>query len=66
VGCHYIACPHHNLITILLSDIKLNTNSPNDPEIFEERMGAYDMLEVIRDLDHKSVVNKLRAACGFY
>jgi len=54
------------LITILLSDIKLNTNSPHDPEIFEERMEAYDLLGVIRNLDHKSVVSKLRAACGFY
>ena len=54
------------LITILLSDIKVNMASENDPdsEALEDRRGAYAMLETIRDLDHKSVVDRLRAACG--
>ena len=52
------------LITILLSDIKLNRGADQDPDVVDERMGAYDMLKIIRDLDHKLVVDRLRAACG--
>jgi len=52
------------LITLLLSDIKLNMDTDQDPDVVEERMGAYAMLEVICDLDHKLVVERLRAACG--
>lgn len=53
------------LITILLSDIKLNLNREHDadPDIVEERMEACAMLENICNLDHKSVVDRLRAAC---
>jgi len=54
------------LITILLSDIKLNMDADADPDVVEERMGAYAMLEIICDLDHKLVVERLRAACGMY
>jgi hypothetical protein len=35
-----------------------------DPDVIEERMGAYDMLEIICDLDHTLVVDRLRAASG--
>ncbi len=52
------------LITILLSDIKLNMEGDADPDVIEERMEAYAKLEIICDLDHKLVVEKLRAACG--
>ena len=52
------------LITILLSDIKLNMGVDQNPDVVEERMGAYAMLEIICDLDHKLVVERLRAACG--
>ena len=51
------------LIAILLSDIKLNMERDHDPDVIEERMEAYGMLEIICDLDHKSVVDRLRAAC---
>jgi hypothetical protein len=54
------------LITILLSDIKLKLNTDQDPDVIEERVNAYTMLEVICGMDHKSVVDRLRAACGFY
>ena len=50
------------LITILLSDIKLNMI--HDREVFEERMEACAMLEIICSLDHTSVVNRFKAACG--
>ena len=53
------------LTTILLSDIKLNMDKDHDPDIIEDRVNAYAKLEVICDLDHDSVVNRLRAACGF-
>ncbi len=52
------------LITILLCDIKLNMDAETDPDVVEERMGAYAMLEIICGLDHKLVVERLRAACG--
>jgi len=52
------------LITILLSDIKLNMGVDQDPDVVEERMEAYDMLEIICDLDHSLVVDRLRAASG--
>jgi len=52
------------LITILLSDIKLNMVAEADPDVVEERMGAYTFLEIICDLDHNLVVERLRAACG--
>lgn len=54
------------LITILLSDIKVNLASDDDPdtEALEDSREAYAMLETIRDLDHQSVVDRLRAACG--
>ena len=35
-----------------------------DPDVIEERMGAYAKLEIIFDLDHNLVVERLRAACG--
>ncbi len=54
------------LITILLSDIKLKLNTDQDPDVIEERVNAYTMLDVICGMDHKSVVDRLRAACGFY
>jgi hydroxylysine kinase len=50
------------LITILLSDIKLNMM--DDPEVQDERMEACAMLETICHLDHRSVVNRLMAVCG--
>jgi len=34
-----------------------------DPDVVEERMEAYTMLEIICDLDHKLMVERLRAAC---
>jgi hydroxylysine kinase len=50
------------LITILLSDIKLNII--HDREVVDERMEACAMLETICRLDHRSVVNRLMAVCG--
>ena len=50
------------LITILLSDIKLNMI--HDHEVLEERMEACAMLEIICSLDHSSVVNRFKAVCG--
>lgn len=50
------------LITILLSDIKLNMM--DDREVLEERMEAFAMLETMCSRDHTSVVNRLRAVCG--
>lgn len=52
------------LITILLSDIKLNIYKYRDPDVIKERMEAYAMLELICTLDHKWVVDRLRAAGG--
>lgn len=52
------------LITILLSDIKLNVYRDRNPDVMEERMEAFAMLETICALDHKSVVDRLQAACG--
>ncbi len=52
------------LITILLSDIKLNMDTDQDPAVVEERAGAYGILEIIRNLDPKFVVERLWAACG--
>ncbi len=53
------------LITILLSDIKLKLNTDQDPDVIEERRAGHAKLQVICSLDHKSVVDRLRAACGF-
>ena len=54
------------IITILLSDIKLSMDmgADHDPDVIEERMEGYTTLKIICDLDHKSVVKRLRAACG--
>lgn len=52
------------LITILLSDIKLTMDTVPDPDFIQDRTEAYWMLENIRRLDHQSVVDRLRAACG--
>ena len=52
------------LITILLSDIKLNIYKSRDPDVVKERREAYTMLELICVLDHKRVVAGLHAACG--
>lgn len=54
------------LITILLSDIKLSMRVDQDPDVVVERVGAYEMLKIMRDLDHDLVVDRLRAACGVY
>ena len=53
------------LITILLSDVKLKIGADQDPDVFEDRTEAYDMLLKISKLDHMSTVNKLRSVCGF-
>jgi len=52
------------LITILLSDMKLNMDADKDPDVVEEKDEAYAKLEIICDLDHNLVVERLRAACG--
>lgn len=52
------------LIAILLSDIKLNMCADQDPDVVEERMEAFNMLEIICDLDHSLVVDRLRTASG--
>ncbi len=52
------------LITILLSDVKLKLGS-QDQDVIDERTEAYDMLVKIIHLDHTSMVNRLRAVCGF-
>jgi hydroxylysine kinase len=52
------------LIAILLSDMKLNKDADKDPDVVEEREEAYAKLEIICDLDHNLVVERLRAACG--
>jgi len=49
------------LITILLSDIKLNMI--DDREVLEERTEACAMLETICSLDHTSVVHRLMSTC---
>jgi len=52
------------LITILLSDIKLDMHCDRDPDVVEERMEALTMLENICDLNHELVVERLRTASG--
>ncbi|TDI94734.1 MAG: hypothetical protein E2O77_00495, partial [Caldithrix sp.] len=54
------------IITILLSDIKMNLDkgSDHDPDVIEERMEGYTTLEVISNLDHASVVDRLQTVCG--
>ncbi len=54
------------LITVLLSDVKLKIRADQDLDVMADRTEAYDMLVIINHLDHNSMVNKLRAACGFY
>jgi len=51
-------------MTILLSDMKLNMDADKDPDVVEEKDEAYAKLEIICDLDHNLVVERLRAACG--
>jgi hypothetical protein len=54
------------IITILLSDIKMymDKGANHDPDVIEERMEGYTTLEVISNLDHASVVDRLRTVCG--
>ncbi len=54
------------LITILLSDVKLKIGADQDPDVFEDRTEAFEMLVMICRQDHNATVNQLRAACGFY
>ena len=54
------------LITVLLSDVKLKIGKNQYPGAAGDRTEAYDLLVIISRLDHNSMVNKLRAACGFY
>lgn len=54
------------LITVLLSDVKLKIGKNHYPGAVEDRTEAYDLLVIISSLDHNSMVNKLRAACGLY
>jgi Ser/Thr protein kinase RdoA (MazF antagonist) len=53
------------LITVLLSEVKLKIGTDHDTDVLEDRTEAYDMLVKIERLDHNSVVNKLRSACGY-
>ncbi len=54
------------LITILLTDIKINMDAMHDPDILTERVEAFEMLQRICSLDHDIMVNNLRATCGYY
>jgi len=53
------------LITILRSDAKLNMATEPDPDVIEERENGYGKLKIICSLDHRTVVELLRAACGY-
>ena len=53
------------LITVLLSEVKLKIGTDHDTDVLEDRTEAYDMLVKIEPQDHNSIVNKLRAACGY-
>ncbi|RLA00206.1 MAG: hypothetical protein DRQ47_09825 [Gammaproteobacteria bacterium] len=53
------------LITILLTDIKINMEAMQDPDILTDRVEAFDMLQRICRIDHDGMVNNLRAACGY-
>ncbi|MFT5134572.1 MAG: hydroxylysine kinase [Gammaproteobacteria bacterium] len=54
------------LITVLLSDMKVGIGTDQYPDAFADRSEAYEMLVLISQVQHNSIVNKLRAACGFY
>jgi hypothetical protein len=53
------------LITVLLSDIKLKIGADQDPDVFQDRTEAYDMLVKFGELDRTSTVNQLRSLCGY-
>ena len=53
------------LITVLLSDIKIEMGQGLDPDIITDRVEAYSSLEIICKMDQSAVVNRLRAACGY-
>ena len=53
------------LITILLSDVKLDMTTDHDAEVIEEREHGMAKLQLIRSVDHQIVVDRLRAVCGF-
>ncbi len=53
------------LITILLSDVKLELAAGQDPDIVEDRTEAYEMLVRFRDLDRTVTINQLRSICGY-
>ncbi|MEH6592031.1 MAG: phosphotransferase [Halioglobus sp.] len=53
------------LITVLLSDVKLAIGSKQDPDVFEDRTEAYQLLKKASQLDHAATVNQLRAVCGY-
>ena len=54
------------IITILLSNIKLNSQKEKDPGVIEDRVEAFELLSTVLDTDHAAVVTRLRSACGYY
>jgi hydroxylysine kinase len=53
------------LITVLLSDVKLKLGADQDPDVFQDRTEAYQMLVRFSDLDRGSTVTKFRSLCGY-
>jgi Ser/Thr protein kinase RdoA (MazF antagonist) len=53
------------LITILLSDMKVELAEDEGVEAFNDRVEAIDMLVKAIELDHTATVNRFRAICGY-
>jgi Ser/Thr protein kinase RdoA (MazF antagonist) len=53
------------LITVLLSDVKLKIAAQPNPDYFQDRTEALEMLAKACELDHTATVNTFRAVCGY-